>query len=454
MRQTGEWRRIIVVGAGASGMMAAARAAEQGAEVLLLEKTDGPGKKILISGKSRCNLTNSRSLPDFFEMYGPNGRFLHSIFHRFFRDELLAFLGRYGVETKVERGGRIFPCSDDAGDVVRAFRCCLAERKVKLATCTPVTGIAVCGGRCRGVRTETGVLEADAVIVAAGGSSWPATGSSGDGYRLAAEAGHRIVKLRPALVPLVVAETDRAKVMQGVSLKNVRLTAFRGPVTAIDPRLVPLRDVGRGLGRRRRHGQVIESRMGEMLFTHFGIGGPITLLMSLAVVDALAEGPVSCAIDLKPALTPEILGTRLQREFDAAGKRLFRNHLATLLPRKMVDPLVEMSGIPPDRPGHQIAALERNRLLSLLKALPFTITGTLPLSSAIVTAGGVDLKEIDPRTMASRLVEGLYFCGEVLDLDADTGGYNLQAAFSSGFCAGEAAAGFITGSPLNGDGGQ
>lgn len=312
-----------------------------------------------------------------------------------------------------------------------------------LATGTRATGIAVRDGRVEGVRTETGLLPAAAVVLATGGATWPATGSSGDGYRFAAAIGHRVVKLRPSLIPLVVKEVELAKSMQGVSLKNVRLTAFRGPAQGIDPALTPAKDIGRGLDRKRRQGPVIESRMGEMLFTHFGIGGPITLLMSLAVVDALVEGPVSVSIDLKPALTADVLRARLQRDFDQSGKRVFRNHLADLLPHKMIEPFIELIGIPPDRPGHQITAAERERLLSLLKSLRFNITGALPLTSAIVTAGGVDLNEIDPRTMASRLIGGLFFCGEVMDIDADTGGYNLQAAFSTGYVAGEAAAEFL-----------
>ena len=434
---------MIVVGAGASGLMAAGRATERGANVLLLEKTDGPGKKILISGKSRCNLTNARDLDDFICMYGPNGRFLHSAFHRFFRDDLLAFLKRYGVETKAERGGRIFPVSDDAMDVVRAFRRYLKDQLVEVHTGVPVTGIALRDGRIEGVRTERSSFPARAVILATGGATWPATGSTGDGYRMAAALGHTVTKLRPALVPLIVEEVDRAKSMQGVSLRNVRLTAFRGEAATIDPALIPAKDLGRGLDTKRRRSPVIESRMGEMLFTHFGIGGPITLLMSLAVVDALAEGPVSVSIDLKPALTVEKLRTRLQGDFDRSGKWGFRNLLAGLLPRKMIDPFIEMSGIPPDRPGHQITAWERDRLLLLLKSLRFNIKSPLPLTSAIVTAGGVSLKEIDPRTMASRLVPGLFFCGELMDLDADTGGYNLQAAFSTGYVAGEEAAAFV-----------
>jgi len=440
-----ETGRVIVVGAGAGGMMAAGRAAEMGAKVLLLEKTDGPGKKILISGKSRCNLTNALELPEFIAMYGPNGRFLHSAFRRFFREDLLSFLRRYGVETKVERGGRIFPVSGDAADVVAAFRRYLKDQHAELRTGARVAGIALRGGRVEGVRTVEGVLPARAVILATGGATWPETGATGDGYRMAAALGHAVTRLRPALVPLVVEEVGPAKAMQGVSLRNVRLTAFSVRAESIDSSQTPIKDVGRGLETKRRRGPVIESRMGEMLFTHFGIGGPITLLMSLAVIDALAEGPVSVAIDLKPALTAEQLRARLQRDFDRFGKRGFRSLLGGLLPRKMIEPFVEMTGIPPDRPGSQIGAGERERLLSLLKSLRFNIKGSLPMSTAIVTAGGVSLKEIDPRTMASRLVPGLFFCGEVMDLDADTGGYNLQAAFSTGFVAGEEAAAIMKG---------
>lgn len=434
--------RVIVVGAGAGGMMAAGRAAERGAKVLLLEKTDGPGKKILVSGKSRCNLTNACDREQFLSMYGPNGRFLHGAFHRFFRDDLIAFLKTYGVETKTERGGRVFPVSDNAADVVEAFRRYLRGNGVEIRTGVSVSGVAVRDGRVEGVRTPEGLIPARAVVLATGGATWPATGSSGDGYRMAARLGHTVTKLRPALVPLVVKEIARAKSMQGVSLKNVRLTAFRGPAERIDPARTPLKDIGRGLRQRRKKGPVIESRMGEMLFTHFGIGGPITLLMSLSVVEALEEGPVSVAIDLKPALTEEILRARLQRDFDQFGKRGLRNLLAGLLPRKMVEPCIEMTGIPADRPGHQIGAGERERLLGFLKALRFNIRGPLPMTAAIVTAGGVSLKEIDPKTMGSRLVPGLYFCGELMDIDADTGGYNLQAAFSTGYVAGEAASAF------------
>ncbi|MBU2009242.1 MAG: NAD(P)/FAD-dependent oxidoreductase [Chloroflexi bacterium] len=431
---------VIVVGAGAGGMMAAGRAAELGANVILLEKTTCPGSKIAISGKTRCNLTNAKELDDFIAMYGPNGRFLYSAFHCFFRDDLLAFLRRYGVETKGERGGRVFPASDDARDVVKAFRQYMADYGVQLRTDTRVTGIQVDSGGVVGVQTEEGTLPATAVVLATGGASYPETGSTGDGYRLAAALGHTITKLRPALVPLVVHEVQWAKSMQGVSLRNVRLTAYQCPAEEINPSLTLTNDRGRGTSGRQSPWPIIQSRMGEMMITHFGIGGPITLLMSLAIVDALEKGPVSVSIDLKPALDEKQLRQRLQGDFDRYGKRSYGHILRGLLPRKLVEPFVHMTAIPPDRPGNQISADERERLLLLLKSLRFNIKGPLPMASAMVTAGGVSLREINPRTMASRLVEGLYFCGEVMDLDGDTGGYNLQAAFSTGYVAGEEAA--------------
>lgn len=440
MRRKGS---IIVVGGGAGGIMAAGRSAEKGAHVILLEKTRQLGQKILISGKTHCNLTNARDMNDFISMYGPNGRFLYRAFHHFFREDLIAFLKRYDVETKTERGGRIFPLSDDAEDVVNAFRKYLTNHDVQIITHTRVTGIQISDGRVTGVRTEEGNYPADAVILATGGKTYPSTGSTGDGYTMAAAIGHTIIRLRPALVPLIVEEIPLAKSMQGVSLRNVRLTAFQCRADKIDPSLTPDSDTGRGTEKKRPCRPVIESRMGEMMLTHFGIGGPITLLMSLTVVDALDEGPVSISIDLKPALDREQLRRRLQRDFDRFSEKKYRSILKGFLPAKMVEPFIEMTSISRDKPGHQINAMEREKLLDHLKSLRFNIKQPLPMSSAIVTAGGVSLKEIDPHTMASHIVRGLYFCGEVMDIDADTGGYNLQAAFSTGYLAGEKAAVFI-----------
>jgi len=436
-------KQVIVIGAGASGMMAAGRAAESGAEVLLLEKMKRPGKKILISGQTRCNLSNSRELDDFISMYGPNGRFLRNVFHRYFRNDLLTFMKYYGVETKTEPDGRIFPASDDARDVVKAFQRYLADHSVKMRTGIRATGIQIEKNRVIGVQTEQGQYGAAAVILATGGASYPGTGSTGDGYRMAEAVGHTMTRLRPALVPLVVQEVQLARSMQGVSLRHVRLTAFQCRADEIDPTLTPLSDIGRGTGHERVPRPIFESRRGEMMMTHFGISGPITLQMSLAIVDALEKGPVSVSIDLQPDLSEKQLHQLLQNDFELHGKRSFKRIISDLLPRKMVEPFAEMTGIPPEKPVNQISAGERKRLVSLLKSLRFNIVGPLSLAAAMVTAGGVSLKEVDPRTMASRLVAGLYFCGEVLNLDADTGGYNLQAAFSTGYVAGEQAAKFV-----------
>lgn len=421
-------------------MMAAGRAAESGAHVTLLEKTNQPGKKILLSGKTRCNLSNIKDKDDFIAMYGPNGRFLHGAFSRFFRNELIEFLKQYGVETKVERGGRIFPFSDQARDVVQVLRRYLKDQGVTIRDREPALGITHSGGRVTGVALREGHIPADAVVLATGGASYPGTGSAGDGYRMAEALGHTVMPLRPALVPLVVEEIGLAKSMQGISLRNVRMTAFRCPADRIDLSVVPSFDTGRGTHHKRLPRTIIESRMGELMFTHFGVGGPVTLLMSLAVVTALESGPVSLSIDLKPALDKTKLEERLQRDFDQFGKRSYRRILSGLLPGKMIDAFLSLTDIPPDLPGNQIDAGQRDRIVNRMKSLRFNVKQSLPLSSAIVTAGGISLKEIDPRTMGSRLLSGLFLAGEVMDIDADTGGYNLQAAFSTGWIAGEQAA--------------
>jgi predicted flavoprotein YhiN len=433
---------VIVIGGGAAGLMAAGRAGELGASVLVLEKTGGIGKKILVSGKTRCNLTNSADLKDFISMYGVNGSFLHSAFHRFFRPELISFLKRYDLATKVERGGRIFPVSDDARDVVDVFKKYLAAGRVEIIFNSRVLTVTPDDQAVFAIKTSRGNYRSRSVILAAGGSSWPATGSAGDGCKIGSQLGHTIVTLKPALVPLIVQEIELAKSMQGVSLRNVRATAFRGEAAGVNPACTPTGDHGRGEKKKPR-APVIESRFGEMLFTHFGLGGPIILLLSLAVVEALEDGPVSILIDIKPALTPELLRKRLQADLNTFGKRKIAGILKEYLPAKMIEPLVALAGIENEKPAHQITAAEREKIIELFKALRFNVRSALPLEKAIVTAGGVALREIDPRTMASRIVTGLYFCGEVLDIDADTGGYNLQAAFSTGFVAGENAAGYV-----------
>jgi hypothetical protein len=434
--------RIIVIGAGASGMMAAGRAAEMGAEVLILEKMEHPGKKILISGKTRCNLTNARDLDDFIAMYGNNGRFLYSAFNRFFRDDLLAFLNRYGVKTSTESDGRIFPASNDASDVVRALEWYMTDHGVQVRTGIRVTGIQIERGRVTGVQTEQGIFSTAAAILATGGASFPGTGSTGDGYRMAEALGHTIVKLRPSLVPLVVHEAQLVNSMQGISLHHVRLTAYQCRAEEIPASLTLTSDSGRGTRQKNSRHSIIASHLGDIMMTHFGIGGPITLQMSLAIVDAMEKGPVSVAIDLKPDLNEKQLYQLLQQDFNRYGKRSYRRILMGLLPQKMVDPFIGLTDIPPDKIASHISVEERKRLVNLLKSFRFNITKPLSLSAAMVTAGGVLLKEIDPRTMTSRLVKGLFFCGEVMDINADTGGYNLTAAFATGYVAGENAAAF------------
>ena len=406
---------IIVVGGGASGMMAAGRAGELGAPVLLLEKTPKLGNKLRITGKGRCNLTNVAQWEDFIAHFGPNGRFLYGAFSRFFVDDLRAFFADRGVPTVVERGGRVFPAANDADLVADALVAYMREGQVVLRRRAPVDALLVEGGRAVGVESQGRIFRCRAVILATGGASYPGTGSTGDGYALLAAVGHRIIPPHPALVPLEVAEPFICR-LQGLSLRNVRATLL------VD-------------GRPQR------SEFGEMLFTRTGLSGPIILTVSKQAGEAVGAGQrTEVSIDLKPALTDDELDARLRRDLDEYGRRGFQRILQGLLPRLLIPVFVELAGIPAEKRGHQITAAERRRLFDLLRDLRFTITGTRPIAEAIVTAGGVSVDELDPRTMESRLVSGLYCCGEVLDIDADTGGYNLQAAFSTGYLAGQSAA--------------
>jgi len=422
-------RRVIVVGGGAAGLIAAGQAAEMGAEVLLLEKMNRPGRKLCISGKGRCNLTNVAPLSEFITHFGPNGRFLRQAFSRFFTADLVALLEELGVPTVTERGGRVFPASGQAQDVVDALVRWIGERGVTLQTRSPVERLLVEGKQVVGVgvprnrvsRKEPGssfaerVYRADAVIIATGGASYPGTGSTGDGYRMAESIGHTITPIRPALVPLETAG-DVAARLQGLSLRNVSVRML------VD-------------------GKEQAELFGEMLFTHFGLSGPIILSLSRQAVDALRSGQsVALSIDLKPALDERKLDARLLRDLDAHGKRQVRTLLKGLLPSKLIPVCTDLTSISPYQVGHQITAEERKRLRTWLKDFRLEVTGHRPFAEAIITAGGVETREVDPYTMASRLVGNLYFAGEVLDVDADTGGYNLQAAFSTGWLAGRSAA--------------
>lgn len=424
-------KRVIVVGGGPAGLIAAGQAAELGAETLLLEKMDRPGRKLLLTGKGRCNLTNVAPVSDFVKHFGPNGRFLRQAFARFFRTELVALFDSLGVPTMVERGGRVFPAAEKAESVVEALTKWTKDRGVVTLNRSRADRLVVEEGRIVGVtvggvgRPDSGrshasgddsrLCAADAVIVATGGASYPGTGSTGDGYRLAKAVGHTIVPIRPALIPLDTAG-DIASRLEGLSLRNVRVRA------EID-------------------GRVQAEAFGEMLFTQFGVSGPIILTMSRQIVDALRQGkPAILSIDLKPALDEKKLDARLLRGLDAHGKQQFRTLLKGLLPKKMIPVCIDLLGIRAEKPVHQITAAERGRLRSWLKDFRLDVIGYRPLAQAIVTAGGVDTREVNPRTLESRLVNGLYFAGEVLDLDGDTGGYNLQAAFSTGWVAGRSAA--------------
>lgn len=420
-------RDVIVIGAGAAGLLAAGRAAELGARVLVLEKMDEAGKKILVSGQERCNVTNTAPLEDFLAAFGRNGQFLRNAFHRFFRDELLALLRRYGVETQIERGGRIFPASNRAADVRDALLRYATGHGAVIRYRAAVQQIIVTEGRVAGVRTvEGGPFPTDAVILATGGASWPSTGSTGDGYAMARDLGHTLVPLRPALVPLTVAEKARAKALQGVSLRNVRCTLLERAPSGKEKVLPPPWPL---------------PPTGELLFTHFGLSGPLVLSLSLAAVDAVRAGKtIILSLDLKPGMTSEETRARLQREFEETPQRKLPHLLRGWGPASLADELAKLSSIGPERPVHTLRAEERDGLATLLKDFRWRITGALPLAAGMITAGGVALKEVDPISFASRLAPGLYLAGEVLDLAADTGGFNLQAAFSSGYLAGAAAA--------------
>jgi hypothetical protein len=422
--------RTIVVGAGPAGLIAAGQAAGAGSDTILLEKMDQPGRKLRLTGKGRCNLTNIDDVETFIEHIHPEGRFLHSAFSRFFTHDLMAFLESLGVETLVERGGRVFPVSEDAQHVVEALVRWAISQGVDLRIRSRVTQLERDGERIVGVnfaespsasgasessgRDARSVLNAESVVLATGGASYPGTGSTGDGYRLAASVGHTIVPIRPALVPIQTAG-DTAGRLQGLSLHNVRASVL------LD-------------------GHIQDEAFGEMLFTHFGLSGPIILTLSRGIVDALqAQRQVSISIDLKPALDDEKLDRRLLRDLDQHGNQHYHTLLKGLLPRKLIPVCIEQTAIPDDKPGNQITAEERERLRRWLKDFRFEVVGHRSFDQAIVTAGGVATGEIDPRTMASRLVDGLYFAGEIIDVDGDTGGYNLQAAFSTGWLAGRTA---------------
>jgi predicted Rossmann fold flavoprotein len=405
---------VIVIGAGASGLMAAGRAGASGARVLVLEKMPRAGLKLGITGKGRCNLTNLGDIQDFMAGFSPDGHFLRNCFARFFNRELMAFFEGLGVPLVVERGQRVFPKSSRALDVVSALLRFIEGEGVVLFKEHPVQEILSDNNQVQGVFSNRTFFKAPNVVLACGGASYPKTGSTGDGFLLARKAGHSLTPIRPWLIPLEVKE-PWIKDLQGLSLKNVAATIY------LD-------------------GRKFDSEFGEMLFTHFGVSGPIILTLSGRVADLLGRGKIEISINFKPALTQEQLDERLQREFKMHHLKGLQRILPFLLPRTLIPVMLTLSRIPGPKKGNQINAEERARLRDRLTDFRLSISGTRPLEEAIVTAGGVSLKEVDPKTMESRILPGLFLCGEVLDIQGKTGGYNLQAAFSTGWTAGENAA--------------
>lgn len=409
-----EPRRIAVIGAGAAGMMAAVTAARLGAKVTVFEKNDRPGKKVRITGKGRCNVTNDCSVQDFLSNVPTNPRFLYTALSKLSVDDTKAFFEEAGVPLKVERGNRVFPVSDKAADIVSAMFNSCRSAGVEFVF-RKVLEIRTEDGSVSSVKYSGGELEVDAIIVATGGRSYPLTGSDGDGYKFAKSAGHTVTELRPSLVP-IVAEGHICGRMQGLSLKNVKLTVFS-----------------------EKSKKPVYEDFGEMMFTHFGITGPMVLSAS-AYLPNIGREKYYAEIDLKPALDDKKLDARLLSDFAKYSNKDFINALSDILPQKMIEPVVELSGIDARKKVNSVTKEERAKLGEIIKHFRIPLSHFRPIDEAIVTKGGVAVGEIDPRTMESKLVSGLYFAGEVIDVDAYTGGFNLQIAFSTGYTAGESAA--------------
>ena len=396
-------------------MMAAYAAAESGHAVTLLEQNEKLGKKLFITGKGRCNLTNASDMEQMFANVVSNRKFLYSAFYSYDNEQVISFFESHGMPTKTERGNRVFPVSDHSSDVIAALSAALREQHVEVFLHTKVKRLLL--GEREEEKCVTGVeladhtkMHADAVIVATGGISYPSTGATGDGYRMAEESGHKMVSPTPALVPMEMKE-PWVRDLQGLSLRNVRMSVTRGK-------------------------KKLYEDFGEMLFTHFGVSGPLVLSASGCIPAKAFDQELSMTIDLKPALDVEQLDHRILREFDEMKNKQFKNSLGHLLPAKMIPVMIALSGIDPDTKVNEISREQRQNLLHLFKNMPLTITGLRDFKEAIITKGGVSVKDINPSTMESKLVQGLYFCGEVLDLDALTGGYNLQIAWSTGHLAG------------------
>jgi len=402
---------VIVIGAGPAGLLAAGRAAELGGNVLVLEKMKQPGRKLLITGKGRCNITNSATISEFITHVYPKGRFLKNAFSQFYSKEIIELLRKYGVDVKLERGGRYFPADNKAADVLKALLKWVEKSGVEIRCNHKVEELLIENNKIVGLRANGRPFKARHVVLATGGKSYPATGSTGEGYRLAKEAGHTLELARPALVPLETAG-DTAQRLQGLNLKNVKAVVWS-------------------------NNKKIGEDFGEMIFTHFGLSGPIILTLSRLVVDELQkQHKVEISIDLKPALDDQKLDKRLLRDLNEHGKKQVSNIFRSWLPASLIPVFIDLLKIDPSKPCHQISSKERKQIRVLLKNLRFTVTKSRSFKEAIITAGGVPTNEIVSRTMESKMIKGLYFAGEIIDLDAETGGYNLQIAYSTGWLAG------------------
>ncbi len=409
-----ENKHVAVIGGGAAGMMAAIHAAYMGARVTLFERNDRLGKKLRITGKGRCNVTNDSGTEEFLQNVPTNPRFLYAALNRFSTSDTMDFFEGCGVPLKVERGKRVFPVSDKASDIVKALADRMKDCEVKVVN-DRITDIEIIDGAVTGVIANGKKYSADAVIVATGGKSYSMTGSDGDGYKFARRAGHTVTDLKPSLVP-IVCEGRLCPRMQGLSLKNVSMKIVR-----------------------RDNGKIVYEDFGEMMFTHFGITGPMVLSASAHLPD-ISDKIYEAHIDLKPALDEAALDARIRSDFSKYNNKDFINSLGDLLPLKAIEPIIEMSGIDPRKKVNSITREERHALLSAIKCIKLSLSGFRPIEEAIITKGGVAVGEVSPKTMESKLVRGLYFAGEVLDLDAYTGGFNLQIAFSTAVLAGEDAA--------------
>ncbi|EYE88393.1 FAD-dependent oxidoreductase [Fervidicella metallireducens AeB] len=403
-------RKIVVVGGGAAGMMAAIKAAERGNRVILIEKNEKLGKKLFITGKGRCNVTTNKDIEDIIKHIPGNSSFMYSSLYTFTNQDLMKMIEDKGVKLKVERGDRVFPESDKSSDIIKCFEKYLKENNVEILLNTAVKDILTEDRKVIGVELDVNrSIKCDAVILATGGMSYPLTGSTGDGYEFLRRLGHTIMPIKPALVPLVAKE-KWIKELMGLSLKNVELTV-------------------------KSNNKTIYNDFGEMLFTHFGISGPMVLSASRKVSDILPK-EVEIFIDLKPALDYNELDKRILKDFEKFKNKHFKNALDELLPSKLIPVVVDLSEISPEKPVNSISKEERSKLVRLLKEFKVTVIGTRPIEEAIITRGGVNVKEINPSTMESKIIKDLYVVGELLDVDAETGGFNLQIAFSTGYCAG------------------